>query len=72
VAKELTELHHGKISVKSKINQGTIFTVFLPLGKKYFPEDIISKKHSLDNIIVPNKNRLILSEYIDDNKSIYD
>lgn len=30
IVKSLVELHHGKISVESKLNQGSIFTVELP------------------------------------------
>lgn len=42
LAKELVELHHGKIKVESKPEKETTFTVYLPLGKDHLqPEEII-------------------------------
>ncbi|KAA6325034.1 Sensor histidine kinase TmoS, partial [termite gut metagenome] len=36
LSKELISLHHGSIVVKSRENQGAVFTVELLLGKKHF------------------------------------
>ena len=41
LAKDLVELHHGKISVNSKEGKGTTFTVTLPLGKEHLQKDEI-------------------------------
>lgn len=46
VAKELTDLHHGTISLKSVAGKGAIFTVSLPLGKDHLSADEISKSSS--------------------------
>ena len=39
LASEYIELHHGEIKVDSRINHGTTFTVWLPLGKSHLPID---------------------------------
>ena len=31
IAKSITDLHQGKISVESMVNEGSVFTVILPL-----------------------------------------
>ena len=41
IAKELVELHHGKISVSSVLGKGTEFTVMIPVAQKVF-RDILS------------------------------
>ena len=42
LARELTELHSGKIKVTSKLGKGTNFRVLLPLGKDHLaPEEIV-------------------------------
>ena len=38
LVKKLTELHHGTISLKSKLNDGSAFTVKLPLSLEAFNE----------------------------------
>ena len=41
LAKELVEMHHGRLTVESKEGTGTTFTVWLPLGKAHLrPEEI--------------------------------
>ena len=44
LAKDLVELHHGKISVNSKEGKGTTFTVTLPLGKEHLRKDEIADR----------------------------
>jgi signal transduction histidine kinase/DNA-binding response OmpR family regulator len=41
LTKELTELHHGKISVASEQGTGTVFTIQLPMGKDHLNESEI-------------------------------
>jgi len=41
LSKELVELHHGAIDIKSKPDWGTKFSVYLPKGKKHLNSDEI-------------------------------
>ncbi len=41
LVKELVELHKGSITVESRINEGSKFTVSIPIGKDYLREDEI-------------------------------
>ena len=42
LTKELVEAHHGEIRVRSEMNMGTTFTVWLPIDKEHFkPEEIV-------------------------------
>ena len=43
LTKELVELHHGSISVDSKLNEGTEFTIELPLGRKHLKDEEIAQ-----------------------------
>lgn len=40
IAKELTELHHGKVQVQSVLGKGTEFTVMIPSARKIFNDTI--------------------------------
>ena len=41
LTKELVELHHGNIKVKSKVGEGSEFIVELPPGREHFSDDEI-------------------------------
>ena len=50
LSKELINLHHGTITVKSEKGKGTDFEVRLPIGKSHLqPDEILSEKLSLIN-----------------------
>ena len=47
LTKELVEMHHGKIEVESKVDVGTSFRVYLPLGRNHLkPDQIDSSRQS--------------------------
>ena len=48
--KELVSLHNGDISVKSKLHQGSTFTVKIPLGKEHLPPHQIAAPNNEETI----------------------
>ena len=55
LAKELVELHRGKISVESKTGLGTEFKILLPLGKEHLRNDEIIEtetKYEPEKIVI--------------------
>jgi signal transduction histidine kinase/DNA-binding response OmpR family regulator len=49
LSKELVNLHHGRITVKSEKWKGTTFSVYLPLGKQHFDQaDLIQASEIRD------------------------
>jgi signal transduction histidine kinase/DNA-binding response OmpR family regulator len=53
LTKELVELHHGSISVKSEVGKRTEFTVTLPLGREHLKDDEIVEEPPLGVILSP-------------------
>ncbi len=51
LSKQIVELHHGRIEVKSSPDYGSIFTVHLKLGKAHFGEEEIGR----DELFVPEE-----------------
>lgn len=43
LAREVVELHHGQISVESRLGEGSVFTVSLPWGRDHLQPDEISE-----------------------------
>lgn len=52
--KSLVLLHHGKISVESQPNQGSIFTVELPIADSYYINDLPVQNKVYELSIVPD------------------
>lgn len=44
LARELVELHGGRVQVRSRQGQGTTFTVFLPFGTDHIRPEIVEKR----------------------------
>lgn len=51
LSKELIELHHGTISVKSEKKKGVALEIFLPLGKSHFKKDELITTETRNSII---------------------
>jgi len=52
LTKELVQLHHGDITVRSERGRGTEFTIFLPEGKKHFRDQDIIDEHEAEKQII--------------------
>ncbi|SCD21470.1 Hypothetical protein PSM36_2674 [Proteiniphilum saccharofermentans] len=76
LSKELITLHHGRIEVESIQNEGSAFTVVLPLGKEHFKEsevefymnDIIETDFALQTNGFPDTTNE--NEYTDDRSDL--
>ena len=54
LVRELVELHHGSISVESKLNKGTKFKIEFPLDEKFYNELGIEISSSMDDSMNSN------------------
>jgi len=55
VVRSFVELHKGKVKVDSVVNEGTTFSVLLPLGKEHFEENEIVSNNQDAGILLKNK-----------------
>jgi signal transduction histidine kinase/ligand-binding sensor domain-containing protein/DNA-binding response OmpR family regulator len=53
LTKELVELHHGTISVRSEVGKGTEFTVRLPLGREHLKDDEVITTEETELQVIP-------------------
>ena len=60
LVEKLVEMHHGEIHVKSEINQGSSFTVFIPMGWEYLGPDELSDTGK----VIKDKKGQVLRETI--------
>jgi signal transduction histidine kinase/ligand-binding sensor domain-containing protein/DNA-binding response OmpR family regulator len=69
LTKNLVELHHGFITVKSEPKKETVFTVFLPLGNGHFnSSEIVEKLAGNDiNVVIKPTNG---SNYVDNDLQV--
>jgi signal transduction histidine kinase len=44
LAKELVELHGGKLWLRSSLDQGSVFSVFLPYGREHIRPEVIERR----------------------------
>ena len=73
LVKELVELHHGTVQVKSEVNKGSNFTVILPIDPNYFEETEIDSEQpepapETSSIEVPLEDE---EELVTTNKKIF-
>ena len=68
IAKQLVELHHGKINVTSELGQGSCFTVELPHNLLHFPKPTaVEKSEGSPYILIAEDDavsRAVLTSYL--------
>lgn len=65
LVKNIITLHHGSINVKSSLNEGSTFTITLPLGNEHFTKDDIVSPNNTGNYIKP---ALTIPNIVNDDK----
>ena len=61
IVKSTIDLHHGKINIKSREGEGSIFTISLPEGNEHYSIDEYEIE-SIENGIVDSKDEIITSK----------
>jgi len=57
LTRRLVELHHGTICLNSEIEQGSTFTLCIPIKKEVYPtSNIVAKKNNISEFIQPFPN----------------
>lgn len=59
LSKGIMDMHHGKIDVKSTANEGTKFTLTLPLGNRHFKEEEIADTGGNEAVIMLESSPVI-------------
>ncbi len=67
-AKKIIDLHHGTISVKSKLNKGTEFRVELPLGSEFYKSTDFQVDEINTDKIETYKNLSLVGSVVNDLK----
>ena len=52
IVKKVVEVHSGRIEVESEVNQGTTFTIFLPLNKPEVQEMPVESDELIESTLV--------------------
>ncbi len=66
LTKELVELHHGGITVESKVGKGTTFIVRLPLGKAHLKPEQIGETVSSEQYPVVSRSETEIPTFRDE------
>ena len=69
LSKELIELHHGTISVKSEKGKGTIFEIVLPPGNSHFEKNELETAVNRESVISEDPDIYTIDLYDKENHS---
>lgn len=78
LTKELVEMHNGKISVQSKLNEGSTFIVSIPIDKDFYNKvekpvsNIEPEIAGIPSSVIDNRNILAEENLVDQTSSIED
>lgn len=70
MVKEYTKLHFGQVTVESQPNEGTVFTVTLPLGSVHLPMEIDQQNTPLNLIVSKVENEEDYAYDLDSSKPV--